>query len=59
MVKRKQKKLLAMNARSRDILEVNVPNSNTRTNEQKIGRRLSKLLGMTPLNSKRKKNKKK
>ena len=59
MVRRKLKRLLVMNARNQVILKVNVPSSNSRTNEQRKGRRPSKLHGMTPMNQKRKKSNKK
>ena len=58
-VRRKPKKLLVMNARNRVTSKMSVPNSNSRTREQRIERRPSKLLGMTPSNRRRKRNKKK
>ena len=58
-VRRKPKKLLAMNARNRVTFEVNVSSSNSRTREQRIKRSPSKLLRMTPPNQRRKRNKKK
>ena len=59
MVRRKLKKLLAMDAKNWVTFKVIVPNSNPRTKEQMIERKHSKLLRMTPLNLKRKRNKKK
>ena len=44
---RRTKKLLTMNTRNRDILEVSAPSSNSRTKEQRIRKRPSKLHGMT------------
>ena len=58
-VRRNPKKLLAMNARNQDTSEVNVLNSNSRTKKQRKGGRPSKLLGMTPLNRRRKRSNKK
>ena len=58
-VRRKPKRLLTMNARNLVTSEVSAPNSSPRIKEQRIGRRLSKLLGMTPPNPKGKRNKKK
>ena len=55
--KKKPKRLLAMNARNWVILNVSAPNSSPRTKEQRIGRRHSKLLGMSPPNPKGKRNK--
>ena len=59
MVRRKLKRLLVMNVKNWVTYEVSAPNSSLRTKEQGIGRRLSKLHGMTPLNPKGKRNKKK
>ena len=59
MVRRKLKRLLAMNVRNRVTFKVSALNSNPRIKEQMIERRPSKLLGMTPPNSKGKRNKKK
>ena len=59
MVRRKLKRLLVMNARNRATFKVSSPNSSPKIKEQKIGRRLSMLLGMTPPNPKGKINKKK
>ena len=59
MVRIKLKRLLVINVKNRVTLEVNVPSSNSRTREQRIEKRPSKLLGMTPLNPKGKRNKKK
>ena len=56
-VRRKPKRLLAMNARNRVILEVNVPSSNSRTKEQRKGIRPSKLHGISPPNRKGRKEK--
>ena len=56
-VRRKPNKLLAMNVRNRVTSEVSAPNSSPRIKDQRIERRLSKLLGMTPLNLKGKRNK--
>ena len=57
MVRRKLKRLLVMNARNWVTSEVSAPNSSPRTKEQRIGRRHSKLLGMSPPNPKGKRNK--
>ena len=57
MVRRKLKRLLVMNARNRVTLEVIVPSSNSRTRDKRIERRPSKLLGITPLNRRRKRSK--
>ena len=59
MVRRKLKRLLAMNVRNWVTSKVSTPNSNLRTKEQRIERKPSKLLRMTPLNPKGKRNKKK
>ena len=60
MVRRKlQRLLLTMNARNQVTSEVSAPNSNPRAKEQRIERRPSKLLGMTPTNLKGKRYKKK
>ena len=59
MVRRKLKRLLAMTVKNRVTLEVNVPSSNSRIMEQRIVRRPSKLLGMTPPNRRKKRSKKK
>ena len=56
-VRRKSKRLLAMNVKNKVTSEVSAPNSSPRIKEQRIGRRLLKLLGMTPPNSKGKRNK--
>ena len=58
-IRRKPKMLLTMNARNRVTSEVSVPNSNPRIKEHRIERRPSKLLGMTPPNSKIKRSNKK
>ena len=56
-IRRKPKRLLSMNVKNWAIFEVSAPNSSPRTKEKRIGKRLSKLLGMTPQNPKGKKNK--
>ena len=56
-VRKKPNKLLAMNVRKRVTSEVSALNSSPRTKEQRIGRRHSKLLGMSPPNPKGKRNK--
>ena len=56
---RNPKKLLVMNVRNRDTSKVNVPNSNSRTKEQRKGGRPPKLLGMISPNLRRNKSKKK
>ena len=57
MVRRKLKRLLAMNVRNRVTSKVSAPNSSPRIKEQRIGRRHSKLLRMSPPNPKGKRNK--
>ena len=59
MVRRKLNRLLVMNASNQVTSKVSALNSSPRTKEQRIGKRLSKLLGMTILNPKGKRNKKK
>ena len=59
MVRRKLKRLLVMNVRNRVTSVVNAINSSPRTKDQRIRKRLSKLLRITPSNPKGKRNKKK
>ena len=59
MVRRKLKKLLAINARNQVTLEVSALNSNSRIREQRIRRKPSNLLGMTHPNPKRNRSNKK
>ena len=57
--RRKLKRLLVMNARNRVTSKVSALNSSPKTNKQRIRRRLSKLLRITPPNPKGKRNNKK
>ena len=59
MVRRKLKRLLVMNVRNRVTSVVTAINSSPRTKDQRIRKRLSKLLRITPSNPKGKRNKKK